>query len=105
MKKRYIAAGVLALGLLIYGCSGSAGINPETWNCDNLRGHIIEMSEDKDPKIFELNNPVEVSRTREAISCRADAEMSNGETLAFYEAHVTEGGSISIGYKDRGPAF
>lgn len=105
MKKAYIAGGVLALGLLLYTCAGSSSLDPKTWDCDNLRGPIMKMSKGRDPEVFEITDPRQSWKTPEAISCYGSAEMSNGETFIAYEAHVTDGGQVVIGYKDHGPGY
>ena len=58
------------------------------------------MSKGKTPEILEIDNPVEVDRTpNQEITCRGQAEWSEGQGPIEYGAHVSQDGGVVLSYR------
>lgn len=87
-----------AIALTVTGC-GSRGIDPQTWTCENLKPHIIEMSRTRRPRILEINQVLNEMTSGGLIECTAQAEWAEGSGPISYGGHVSDGGSVIIEYR------
>ena len=88
----------LALPIAVAGCSGGA-VDPQTWTCENLKPHIIEMSQTRRPRVLEINQVYNEMNSGGSIECIAQAEWAEGSGGITYGARISDGGSIILEYR------
>ena len=94
----------IAVAGAVSGCSVS--VDPTSWSCASLIGPVIEMSRSRTPGIFEITNPETTLHNNYPadgyrIECSGSAEWSQGSGMIEYGAHVSEGGSVILQYRQK----
>jgi hypothetical protein len=95
------ALATATIALAVTGC-GSRGIDPQAWTCENLKPHVIEMSQTRRPRVLEINQVLsENNLPGELIECTAMAEWAEGSGAISYGAHISDSGSVILEYRQQ----
>lgn len=89
------------IALALTGCSSRGGIDPNHWTCENLKPHIIEMSQTRRPRVLEINTVLTETNSGGEIECAAQAEWAEGSGPIIYGGHVSDGGSVILQYRQQ----